>query len=251
MYSDDQLMKLYCSPSAFPVDGEPEPTHSFDSYYPIRMTSPGQCRACSWYLACLTVINFCENELLATKHAEVAPLGDDQVEGDAGEFQEEDGEKSADDDDDNSNEEEVDHEKASAMGPMSSYIVTQTVADPPGHNSEHVHSLMARHAIHRIMGAFVPLFYHMVHDALNLGLEHLTGLSHEWKKGFVFVTMGEKQMNACAQNWTENRQIWRVSCRLTPRAFTGVTCLLSTASWNTWECAGCKASRRSWSLFRV
>lgn len=200
---DDELLEKYCcSSSSSSGDADDEKaTHVFDTYYPIRMTTPAQCRACSWYLACLVIINFCEGAVMATKHREAAPQGDDQTEGEAGEYTEKkkaDGDESDDDeeegnDDDDpaaeEDEEEDDNDgkekKGGGLGPMASYIYMQTERDPPNHNVEHVHTLMARHAIHRIMGAFVPLFYHVLRLALNADEGDLTHISDEaWRPKF-------------------------------------------------------------------
>jgi hypothetical protein len=183
--TDEDLMRKYCVRNARTNnddddggqsdedDRDDKETHVFDSYYPIRLTTPEQCRACSWYLACLLVINACAGAVFATKLQEVAPEGDDQQYGDADEFNEKDEKESSSDDEDEEDEEDDEQRPETfELGPMTRYISgichpsssdqSSTTGDPPGHNTEFVHNLVARHAIHRIMGAFVPLFYHVL-----------------------------------------------------------------------------------------
>ena len=198
--TDEDLRRKYCvrgpvnighddSDDGGQSDGDErddKETHVFDSYYPIRLTTPEQCRACSWYLACLIVINACAGAVFATKREEAAPDGDDQQYGDADEFKEdtdnEESSNSDEDDDEEDEERKPDAPEEFEMGPMTRYISgvcrlssaggggggggqqqpLPAGADPPGHNTEFVHNLVARHAIHRIMGAFVPLFFHVL-----------------------------------------------------------------------------------------
>lgn len=57
--SDHELARLY-------VGADQE---AFDYYNPIEMADPEQCRAHSWYLACVTMINKCWGEISAKKKA--------------------------------------------------------------------------------------------------------------------------------------------------------------------------------------
>jgi hypothetical protein len=92
--------------SRFVNCGPDDETCAYDYYYPVRMTSPDECRAHSWYLASLVMINDAYRRMTET-------------------------EENSEDEDDSRNEENA-----------------------PMHSLKHIH------AFHRIMGSFVPLFYH-------------------------------------------------------------------------------------------
>lgn len=118
---------------------------AFDFYYPIRMTEgPDQCRAHSWYLACLHMINAAWEEVSAfDEDAKRRLLA-----------------KHENDDDD---EEESDEEEKKDRQPVTRFLrrAGHSQVDPVKWlNGGFVHSLAIRHAFHRCMGAYVDLFYH-------------------------------------------------------------------------------------------
>jgi hypothetical protein len=103
--TDSELNDLFVE-----CGGPNDETCAFDYYYPIRMKTPDECRAHSWYLACLVMINVAYGEMHRVDEK------DDEEKSENEEEEDED------------DEEETDNK--------------------------------LRHALHLIMGSFVPLFYH-------------------------------------------------------------------------------------------
>lgn len=121
----------------FFIDGENDAAAAFEHYYPVKMTDAAMCKAHSWYLACLIMINKAWTEVSAAAAAPV--VGD------------------------NKNRR---HLSSTAM-PLTAYInggdaMNRDPEDDDEHNGEYLHSLEVRHAFYRCMGSYVELMYESI-----------------------------------------------------------------------------------------
>ena len=116
-----------------PLDS-PGKCRAFPHYYPIPMESAAQCRAHSWYLACLVILNKSWTEVVAPT---TVPAG----------------------------EERKIHGPVAVERPLSAFVGGGlfSACDPPSLNKEFLHSLAVRHAFHRVAGSFLALFAEVVH----------------------------------------------------------------------------------------